>query len=212
MNHMLISIFESLAFVVALSTDALIASLAYGSSRIKIPILSLMEITFICTSILGISILFGSLLKSFIPVLLLKFISFLILLLLGITKLVDNIIKAIIDKHRIEKEFKFSLLNLNFILNIYANPKDADIDNSKIISTKEAFSLSIALSIDNLAAGVGAALGNINILAVIIFSIIISMISIKSGEYLGNKISNKMHFSLSWLSGVLLIVIAFFKL
>ena len=212
MNHMLIYIFESLVFVIALSMDAFIASLAYGSSKIKIPILSLIEITFVCTSILGISIVFGSLLKPLIPALILKLLSFSILLLLGIAKLVDNLIKSIIDKHTIEKEIKFRLRNLNFILNIYANPKEADIDNSKIISTKEAFSLSIALSIDNLAAGVGAALGNINMLAVIIFSIIISMISIKSGEYIGNKISNKMPFNLSWLSGVLLIGIAFFRL
>ena len=212
MNENIISILESLVFVIALSTDALITSLAYGSSKIKIPFLSLLEITFICTGILGISILLGSILHPYIPELLVKFLSFFILLLLGMAKLVDNIIKSIIDKHKIEKEIKFRFVNLNFILNIYANPRDADIDQSKILSAKEAFSLSIALSFDNLAAGVGAALGNLNVLAVIIFSIIISIISIKSGEYVGHKISDKLPSGLSWLSGALLIIIAFLRL
>jgi putative sporulation protein YtaF len=213
MNPFLFTILESILFVTALSTDALVASLAYGSNKIKIPFASVQVIAFICTGVLGISLLLGTFLKAFIPGSLLKAISFLILLLLGVTKLLDHIIRSIINKHTvISKQFEFRMFNLNFILSIYANPKEADFDHSKVLSPREALSLALALSLDSLAAGVGAALGNVNILAVLIFSLLLSMGSIKLGELIGYKISNKMPFPISWLGGVLLIILAFFRL
>lgn len=212
MNHILFTIFESVLFVTALSTDALIASLAYGSNKIRIPLISTLVITAICTVVLGISLLIGTFLKPFLPEELLKVISFIILLLLGLTRLLDNIIKSIINKNAdLNKEIKFNLFDLQFILNIYANPKDADADQSKTLSPKEALSLAIALSIDSLAAGIGAALGNINVLAALAASILLSMLAIKSGEYIGYKISDKAPFRLSWLSGILLIGLAFLR-
>ena len=213
MNHLLFTIFESIIIAIALSTDAFIASFAYGSNKIKIPFSSMQVIAFICTGILGISLLLGTSLKPYLPGDLLKIGSFLILFLLGIFKLMDNIIKAIINKHAIiDKQIKFSLFSINFILNVYANPKEADLDESKTLSPREALSLAVALSLDSLAAGFGAALGNVNILAIIICSFIFSMISIKSGAFIGNKISDKVPFQLSWLSGILLISLAFLKL
>lgn len=213
MTRLLFIILESILFVIALSTDAFVASIAYGSNKIKIPFLSVQVITLICTGVLSISLLVGMFLRPFLPELLLRAISFSILFLLGITRLLDNIIKAIINKNAtLSKEIKFHLFDLNFILNIYANPKEADIDQSKTLSPKEALSLAIALSIDSLAAGVGAALGNVNIPAVILASLVFSAIAVKAGELIGNKISEKVPFDLSWLSGTLLIGLAFLRL
>jgi len=213
MNHILFAILESIIIAIALSTDAFIASFAYGSNKIKIPFSSMQVIAFMCTGILGISLLLGTFLKPYLPSDLLKIASFLILFILGLVKLMDNIIKSIIHKHAIiDKQIKFSLLNLNFILNIYADPKEADLDESKTLSPKEALSLAIALSLDSLAAGFGVALGNVNLFAIIICSLIFSMISIKSGAFIGAKISDKVPFQLSWLSGILLISLAFLRL
>jgi len=213
MNHILFTIFEAIIIAIALSTDAFIASFAYGSNKIKIPFSSMQVISFICTGILGISLLLGTSLKPYLPSELLKIASFIILFILGIVKLLDNLIKSIINKHTIiDKQIKFSVLNLNFILNIYADPKEADLDESKTLSPSEALSLAIALSLDSLAAGFGIAFGNINIFAIIICSLIFSMLSIKSGAFIGNKISDKVPFQLSWLSGILLIFLAFLRL
>ncbi len=213
MHHLLLSIIESTLFVTALSTDALIASFAYGSNKIKMPFLSVQVIAFLSTGILGISLMLGVFIMPYIPNKLLKLISFLILLFLGIARLMDNIIKIIINKYlTVKKEIKFSMLNVNFILNIYANPKDADADHSKTLSPKEAFSLGLALSIDSMAAGVGAALGNINIIAVLILSLILSNLSIKTGELIGRKISDKAPIQISWFGGVLLILLAFLRI
>jgi len=213
MNHILFTIFEAVLIAIALSTDAFIASFAYGSNKIKIPFSSMQVISLICTGILGISLLLGTFLKPYLPGDLLKIGAFLILFILGIIKLMDNIIKSIIHKHAIiDKQIKFSFLNINFILNIYADPKEADLDESKTLSPKEALSLAVALSLDSLAAGFGVALGNINIFAIILCSLIFSMLSIKSGAFIGNKISDKVPFQLSWLSGILLIFLAFLRL
>ncbi len=213
MSYPMVKIIESVFFVTALSTDALIASFAYGSNKIKIPMISVQVISFLCTIVLGISLLLGTFLKSFIPGGVLHLVSFGILFILGVIKLLDNLIKSAIEKHTtINKQIEFSLLNLNFILNIYANPKEADVDNSKTLSPREALSIAIALSIDSLVAGVGAALANISILAVIISSLVLSTLAVKLGEQLGHKLCEKMPFGLSWLSGAILISLAFLRL
>jgi len=213
MNNFVFQIFESVIFVIALSTDALIASFAYGSNKIKIPMISVQVISFLCTAVLGISLLLGTFLKPYLPSSILHVVSFAILFIIGVIKLLDNIIKSLIDKHAmINKQIKFQLLDLHFILNIYANPKDADIDNSKTLSPKEALSLAIALSIDSMVAGVGAALSNVSILAVLITSLILSTLAVKLGELMGHKLGEKSPFGLSWLSGAILISLAFLKL
>lgn len=213
MHPIMFRIIESVLFATALSTDSFIASLAYGSNKIRIPLTSMQVIASICTGVLGLSLLLGTLVKAFIPAEALKMVSFSILFLIGLIKLLDNLIKMLIDKYTdIKKEFKFNFFSLNFILYIYANPKEADCDQSKILSIREALSLALALSIDSLAAGIGAAIGSISIIAVIISSLILCLISIKSGELIGKKISDKSPIQISWLGGALLILLAFLRL
>lgn len=212
MNNIATILIEPALLVIALSTDAFIASLAYGSNKIKIPWYSAQVIALIGTSVLGLSILLGSLLMGNIPSNVLRYISFAILILLGLSKLMDNIIKTIINKRNvINKEIAFTIFNLNFILNIYANPDEADIDKSKFLSPKEAFSLALALSLDSLAAGIGAVMGNLNILSILILSFISTILSTMLGVFIGDRISNKIPF-VSWLGGILLILIAFLRI
>lgn len=212
MSQLILIIVQSVFFVAALSTDALIASIAYGSNKIKIPFLSLIVIASLCTGVLGASLLLGVFIIPYIPRELLKITSFLILFFIGLTRMLDIIIKMLINKHTIKKEFQFSMFNLNFILNVYANPKEADSDQSKTLSPNEAFALGLALSIDSMAAGVGAALGNLNVITVIISSFLLSSISIKAGEIIGRRISDKAPVLISWLGGILLITLAFLRI
>ena len=207
------TILEAIILASALSLDAFVASFAYGSRKIKIPFKSVQIINLICSAITGLSLLAGSILRQYIPDWLTVTISFSILFILGIVKLLDSITKSIIRKHNnLNKEIKFSLFNLKFILNLYANPEEADIDRSRILSPVEAASLAIALSLDGITVGLGAAIGNVNGLAVFICSLITNMTAILLGCFAGNKIAGKTHFNLSWLSGLILIILAFSKL
>lgn len=199
--------------IIALSLDAFVASIAYGTNEIKIPIASASIISVICSMVLGIALSIGSVMDQLIPESLTRVICFLSLLLLGIIKLLDYSIKAYINKHNeINKNICFSFSRLHFILNIYGNPIAADKDESRILSKSEAVFLALAMSLDGLIAGVGAAFLKINILYTILFSFAVGMAAITGGCLLGNKIAVKTKIDLSWLSGLLFIVLAIVKM
>lgn len=194
-----------------LSIDAFAASFAYGSSKIRIPFKSIIIITVIGSIILGISLYFGVLLQAFIPEGAASALSFVILFTLGLIKIFDSVIKNYIRKHNNSaKKMEFSLFNLKFILNVYANPERADIDKSRIISSKEAVTLAVALALDAFALGFGAGLTDINTLQVITFSLVLDVVAIVLGCYLGNKLAEKSSINLAWLGGVILILLAIF--
>lgn len=197
----------------ALTTDTFLSSLAYGASRIKIPIASALTIAAVSTATLCASIFAGALLKPYLPQQLTVYLSFIILFFLGTVKLFDSTIKAFIKKHRrISKNIEFSCMHLNFILHVYADPPSADIDDSCVLSVREALALAIALSLDGLAVGFGTALSDIKILPVMLLSLSLGLIAVKFGGMLGNRLSRALDFDLSWVSGALLIILSFLRL
>lgn len=204
---------QTIFFVIALCLDSFAAAFAYGTNKIKIPFASASVISIICSAILGISLLIGTLIRDILPGNLPVIICFCMLFILGLVKLFDSIIKGYIRKNeKIHKQLCFSIFSLKFILNIYANPEIADKDHSRVLSIKEAVYLSVAMSLDGLVAGIGAALKEINIFLAVSISLIIVFISIVSGCFLGNKLAKKTPLDFSWLGGVILIILAFLKL
>jgi len=197
----------------ALSLDAFVASFAYGGKKIAIPFKSVQVINLICGAITGVSLFVGNVVRQYIPEGLTVAICFTILAIMGILKLLDGITKSIIRKNEnINKELRFSMLNFRFILHLYADPEDADVDDSKVLSPMEATSLAFALSLDGIAAGLGAAIGNVNGWAVLICSLFTNMAAVLLGCALGNKLARKTSLDLSWLCGVVLIGLAVSKL
>jgi len=209
----ILSVAEALLIVTALSTDAFVSGFAYGANRIKIPFTSVTVINVICSAILAASLFFGSLLGPFLPPYLTAAICFVLLLGLGLSKLFDSAVKAFIQKHtEFRRKIRFSAFNLRFILNIYANPEEADRDHSRILSPSEAAYLAVALSLDGLAVGFGAGITDTNPILVVAFSLISDMLGVMLGCWLGNRITRKLNLNLTWLSGALLILLAFLKL
>lgn len=204
------SIIEAFLLVTALSIDTFISSLAYGTSKIKIPFSSAMIINIICSIFLAISILLGEFLEPYISTKLIKVISFSLLFTFGFIKLFSKNIKRLFASYK--KLNIIKLPKLNIFINICSNPKKADLDESKLLSGYEAMWLAFTLSIDGLSVGFGAGLTNINHLLVIFFSLFSDLIAISLGSMIGNKIAKKTTLNLSWLSGVILIFLAFSKL
>jgi len=209
-------ILEALLLTSALSLDSFASGFAYGANKIKIPFLSAVIINIVCSIILGISLFLGSAIGQFIPKTTTLVICVVLLVILGLLKIFDSLIKNLIKKKQgINKEIKFSLLSLKFILSIYAKPEDADTNQNKILSVKEAFALAVALSLDGLTVGFGAGLINQDALTYIIiiaFSLITGMIFLTFGKLLGNKLAQKTSLNLSWLSGLILIGLAITKI
>ncbi|GAA0123577.1 MAG: sporulation membrane protein YtaF [Clostridium argentinense] len=204
---------ESILLVISLCMDTFVASFGYGTNKIKIPFTSVTVINLVCSGLLAISLFLGSILKNFLSESLSIGICFTILIILGVVRFLEGVIKTYLKKKSTNKKnIKFKLLDINFILDIYVDNTKADMDNSRILSPSEAFYLAIALGLDGIAVGFGSGLANINYIQVILFSLISDMVAVLIGCYLGRKLVEKVNLNLSWLSGLILIILAFMKL
>lgn len=205
---------EALFLSVALSLDAFVAGFSYGMNKIRIPWISAFIVDAICSLSLGAALLLGSLFGRFIPAGLTTVICFAILLLLGITKLLDGLAKTLIHKYgNISSHFHFSFCSFRFVLSLYADPEAADSDHSKTISPKEAASLAAALSLDGCAVGFGAALDSAaGALALFFCSLIVEAAALFLGTALGNRAAKSLPFNAAWISGIILLLLAFLKL
>ena len=213
MSYALFAIVEAALIASSLSLDAFTAGIAYGSNKTKIPMLSVIIINLICCAITGISLFAGIFIKPYIPHDLTLIVSFIILFIIGSLKLLDSTTKSIIRKYsNFNKEIKGSAFNFKFVLNLYANPEVGDLDASKHISSIEAALLALSLSLDGIIVGFGAALANVNSVAVLLWSLVTNAMFLLIGHFIGGKIASKTSFNISWLSGVALIGLAFAKL
>ena len=202
--------------MVALSLDALVASFSFGASGIKIPIKSSIIITIITTAVLAVALFLGAAFSQFIPANVATYIASGILITIGLVKLFDSIIKGYIKRHKgLEKKINFRIMSLKFMLNIYADPIEADADNSKVLSLAEAVGLAFVLSVDSLTVGLGAGLaggGILGIILIICLSLVFGIAFLYLGSLLGRKVKEKSKIDLSWLSGVLLIALGIVSL
>lgn len=130
MEFMLI-LFQTFLLVLALGIDAFVCSFSYGANKIKIPLRSVLMINFVTITMLFIGTVGARLLSPIMPDFLLDWLPFLILFCLGMSKIFEGLIKAFIRKHKGIRKFDFSLFNLGFILQIYADYEQADVDDSK---------------------------------------------------------------------------------
>lgn len=205
------SVFENILLVVSLSTDAFAACFSYGADNIKIPRGPLFVISGICSGMLGVSLLAGSVVSVFLPAGLTRWLCFVLLLCIGIFRLFDNLLKGYIRRHN-RLRLRFSAFDLNFILTVYADAESADADGSKSISLKEAAALAAALSLDGLAVGFGAAVSGGNIFMPMLLSLVFTLVAVKGGCALGAQLRRALPFDLSYLSALLLVALAFLRL
>lgn len=204
---------QSLILVLSLCIDTFVTSIVYSSNKIKIPVVSGLIIDTICSLFLAISLFFGYLIKDFIPINIASTISFLLLLILGVYRLFEAFFKNLIKKYYDKgSPLTFKIFEFKFILQIYADEVKADLDESKILSPKEAFFLAVALSLDSLTVGFGCSLGTVNYLATVLLSFLVGALLLVLGGYVGKNISKNYNLNLSWLSGVLLIILAFIRI
>ena len=207
------SLLELFLLVTAVSADAFAASFAYGVGRIRIPAASVSVIAGIATAVLLLSLLLGGVLRPWLPDGITTGLSFGILFLLGFLKLFDSSLKSFLRRHTtVRREWKVAGFQLRFILNVYADPEEADSDRSHTLSPREAAPLAAALSLDGLAAGFGAGLSSVNYPMAALLSLGMSALCVLLGSAFGRRTARRLSFDLSWLGGVLLLLLAGMKL
>lgn len=204
---------ESILLVLSLCVDACVASFAYGTNKIKIPLKSNLVLTAISTLFLMLALGVGTIIKDHLPAHFTNLICFIILFLLGFMRLFEGLLKNYLNKKALSpNNIEVTLFNFKLVLNVYADVTLADLDHSKSLSMKEALYLGIALSLDSLVVGLGAALAPISFFQITIFSIVFHFIAIILGCFLGSKCAEKIDVDLSWLSGAILITLALLKI
>jgi len=183
------TVLEILFLSAAISVDAFAASFAYGCRRIKIPVFSVMILSTISVLFLSASLLAGTFLSSLIPAGLTTQISFLILFVLGLIKLFEPPSDT--------------------------RTQNGDRNHDNLLSASEAFYLGLALSLDSLAAGIGAGMTPIQRPSYIFLTAGIALLTgiaaIFSGCFLGKALSARLNGNFCRLSGLILIALAFMK-
>jgi len=151
----------------------------------------------------------GDLAGSFVPLHFAVWISFSIFVVIGSIKILSPIIKGI-KKRRVSTP-----THCNDIVQDNINTPDNNssllIPNSSLppyprrLTIAQSALLAVALSLDGLGIGIGYGLGTPNFPLIITLSLITNCAALLLGALAGNKLSKKIRFSLSWLSGVVLI-------
>lgn len=177
------TLFELLVLVTAVSVDAFAVSFACGMSRTRIPALSIFILSGISSLILAASLLAGSLLCRLIPQSITGKISFGILFLLGVLQLFEAPGKPEADK--------------------------ANKNHDHVLSPKEALWLAAALSLDSIAAGIGTGMQKIPTAVTVAAAFFTGIAAILSGSLFGKFAADRMGLQLGWISGALLILLAF---
>lgn len=206
-------ILEAAFLALSLSLDTFVAGLSYGSSKIRLPLICAVTVSLVCSGVLCLSLLAGTLLRPFLSPFAARLLCFLLLAGIGTVRVLDQAVKAFLQRHDgFSRNFMFRVLHFQFFLSVYADPCKADADESKSLSVPESVCLALAMSLDGAAAGFGAALGSLNPAAVLLFSLPFGFTAIQGGFLIGNRLAQKTHFSVDWLSGALLILLAFLRL
>ncbi|PLT32314.1 sporulation membrane protein YtaF [Bacillus sp. V5-8f] len=201
-----------LAFAVSL--DGFSVGLTYGMRKIGIPFKSIAVIACCSAFSLAIAMMIGEFIAQFISSAAAEKTGGMILLILGIWLLIQYFKpEKQMENHAAEKLiFNYEIKSLGVVINILQKPMTADFDKSGSINGIEALVLGFALSLDAFGAGIGAAMLGISpaILSasIAVMSSLFIFVGLQSGKALA---SNKFVQKLSFLPGVLLMIIGIMK-
>lgn len=215
----------AMLMAVALSLDGFGVGLAYGLRRILIPMSSLMAIALCTVFAMGISMLFGSWVTSWLSFIPARSLGATIILALGVVQLAKAIwngqresfpqavpaMAVVLQKPVLEPVFRFQLSLFGFVIQVLKTPDIADVDGSGGISLRESLLLGSALAMDAFASGIGAAMAGMT-LSVIGIVALTQIMMLRLGQQMAGKIPEKLIAKAEYLPGIVLILVGLGKL
>lgn len=183
--------------VTAVCMDMFFASFSYGKNRIKIPFASMLTVSVTGAAVLVLAVGFSERISGIIPESLCIYGGAAVLILIGSVYLFKDFLKKILIKSDLQ----------NKQIKIFIDECNADIDNSCELSVKEAFLLSVSLSADSLASGMGAGFIGLNPIRTFFIAVTGGIMMMYGGFLLGKYIDMKVKGNFSWLGGVILILL-----
>lgn len=210
---MLFSIFQAFFLVLALSLDTFTAGVALGTQKIMVPFRSVLAISLTCSASLWLAISLGGWIGNWISPRTGAVIGCVILVMMGSVRLFDGVIKGLLRRCCENKEgMVFYRKNLKIFLQVCVDSAQADFNRSQSLSVPEAISLAVALSVDGLAAGVGAGILDVSHWLIFLIAMLINLFAVHLGCRMGIRFSRKHEQDISWVAGALLIVLGLIKL
>lgn len=220
-------IWTMIGLALAVSLDSFGAGTTYGLRKIRIPLCSILIIAGCSGVSIFISMMIGSQIAMWLSPDMGSWIGAGILILLGCWTLFhymtnkeqDGVeersgqVEVLIEQEVDPKVWTWELPKWGLVIQILKKPTTADMDRSGSINATEAILLGIALSLDSLGAGLGAALLGYSPL------LISSIITIMCGVFLRLGMWTGFHFQqnrfrdfFSYLPGVILIVMGLLRI
>ena len=183
--------------IIVLSMDAFAAGLSYGVGKVHVPLPSLMIASLLSGGILTLSLLAGNFILHLIPALLTKGLLFTVLLLLSLYKFYDTIPQL----HRKEDSLTTNIIS-----------QKINKENKEILSCHEAVFLALALSVDNVSAGLCTGYLPLPAAILLILTSLVHLIFMRVGHFAGIILSGKSSHNFAWLGAAILMVLAFIRL
>ncbi len=207
------ALLSAVLFAAAVSVDSFATGFSYGVAKIRLPAVSILLISLICTLITAAGLLFGGIIAPILPSKAAQIISFLILCSVALFRLFDSMLRSLLRRHpALSKEMGFSLHGIRFILRVCVDHTAADADCSQTLSPKEAVFLAAALSLDGAAAGVGAGLFPPPFFLSCICSLLFTSTALCGGLWFGKRAAGVCRFDCGIAAGVLLLLMAVSRL
>lgn len=192
------------------SIDTLFIILAHSLKKIKFTFFNIFIISLVSSLTMFLSTLFSSLILKYVSFNIANIIASIILLFMGTFNISLYLIKKKLKKlDENKKVIKFETSNIHFMINIFLEKEDADINNDLILSFKETIILSTILSLDGVSTGLVLGLYGVNIFLTFFISFTMQLVFSFLGIFLAKYIKKEKDYSL--LSGLFFIIIAILK-
>lgn len=198
-----------LFFLLAVTLDSLTTGLTYGTRKVHIQPLSYLILICIPALFITVANQIGTLLACLLPPQVLPWISFLLLFLLGISRIMESLIRRLAAKHpSLTRNWGCKIKQINIIFTIYLSPEDANVEDLQILSAKEALLLSLALSLDSILVGMAFTTEAVSWIFLFLLAVLFNLLFFLIGYLAGHVLCHLFHVDLSWLSGLLLLLLA----
>jgi putative sporulation protein YtaF len=197
----------------AVSLDGFSVGVAYGIRKMKISFMAILIIALCSGSLFFLSMTLGQILFAWVPKNFASWIGACFFIVIGIWAFFQKpSAQDPVEGELPPQEWTLEFKQLGLVVKILRTPTVADLDRSGSISSREAFLLGTALSMDAFGAGLGASILGYSPLPVSLLIAVMSVLFLHFGMKVGLKIvSESVKKWMDFLPGCLLILMGLYR-
>lgn len=205
--------FPIFTLALTVSLDGLAAGFVYGARKIRLPVAAIMLVCLMSASAMFFSMSLGSAVRLYIPGQLADCIGALMLIGLGVYLVHHQLRPRVVDEAAERDLFHVRIQSFGLVIRVWHDPLLADSDDSGGINSWEATVLGLALALDAIGAGFGAAMTGLQPLLTACMIGVCNALLIPVGLHLGKYLSKLIPLrAMSFLPGILLIALGVWRM